>query len=350
MTAHPSPPLHDGPAGSAPVSTDAPATFRRRPAPRSPGEATLRFAPPPSPSGLRHAAEQFLIHLRVECGLADHTIESYARDLRNFAVGLPPACAPDDVDPEDVIVWMERLAREGYAPSSRSRMLVSTRSFFAFTQREGWVRLDPCRAADSPRLWRLLPHELSPSEVDALLAAEPGETFPSLRNRAILEVFYATGARVSEVGGLRLRDVDLEAGVLKVQGKGSKERLVLLHPTARDITARYLAEARGRLARPAFAPVDASMGWVFLSRTGRRLDRTNIFRLVKAAARRAGLSKRVYPHLLRHSFATHLLAGGANLRVVQTLLGHARLATTEIYTHVNIRQLRAAHAAFHPRA
>ena len=308
--------------------------------------AALRYAPPGEPSGLTREVGAFMDYLRVECGAADHTRESYARDLRCFAARLPPGRGAGGVTAEDVYQWLERLSLEGYAPSSRARMLVAVRVFFRFAQREGWLRLDPCRAADSPRLWRLLPHELSPAEVEALLVSGPGEGPAALRDRAVLETFYATGARVSEVCGLHAGQLALEEATMRVLGKGRKERIVLLTGRAVEALGQYLD------ARPApegAAPASAA-DWVFRSRTGRRLERTAVFRLVKAAALRAGIRKNVYPHLLRHSFATHLLAGGANLRVVQTLLGHARLTTTEIYTHVSNQQLRKAHAAFHPRA
>lgn len=303
---------------------------------------SLRIAPP-ADSALAHAARLFLQYLRVECGLTGNTLESYARDLRAFAALIPPERTPEEVDPDDVFAFVSELARREYAPSTRARMLVGVRMFFRFCVNEGLAKEDPCRRAESPKLWKLLPVDLSVDEVSRLLAAPSGKTAKEGRDRAILELFYATGARVSEVCALGVADINLSEGWARVQGKGSRERIVLLGiPAVMAVTA-YLDDRRVRPAR-LFDP-----SRLFRSRTGRGLERTAIFRVVKAAARRAGIEKNVYPHLLRHSFATHLLEGGANLRVVQALLGHARLTTTEIYTHVDIRRKQETHAKFHPR-
>ncbi len=292
------------------------------------------------------AVGQFLEYLRVECGLARNTELAYGHDLALFEAFLEPRrrARPDRVGGADVVAFVADLAKRGLCPASRARALIAVRMFFRFCRDEGLAEVDPCEIVDQPRLWKHLPSDLSPDEVDRLLQAEDGVSPLSLRNRAILEVFYATGARVSEVCDLRTGDMDLNARTMRLHGKGGKERMVPLGRAACEALDAYLAGVRPLLARP------HSPAHVFLSRTGRRLDRENVFRVVKRTAAKAGIGKNVYPHLLRHSFATHLLENGANLRVVQDLLGHADLATTELYTHLKQKHLHTAYNAFHPRA
>jgi integrase/recombinase XerD len=198
-------------------------------------------------------------------------------------------------------------------------------------------------ALDSPRLWKRLPSVLSPPEVDQLLAAPDTRTALGLRDRAILEMLYATGVRASEVGSLDVDSVHFAYGYLRCMGKGSRERVVPVGRAALELTRRYVAEVRPRLLRGRTAAA------LFVSRTGRRLSRLDIWRLVKKHARRAGIPKNLYPHALRHSFATHLLAGGADLRSVQEMLGHVSIITTQIYTHVDKDRLKEIHRRYHPR-
>ena len=291
------------------------------------------------------AAQSYLSYVRVECGLADNTLESYERDLRAFQLYLGEDRPPASVRGGDITSYIGWMAESGLAASSRVRMFVTLRCFFRFCESEGLVSADPTKFTETAKLWRHLPNDLSPSEVTRLLMAEGGADPLSIRNRAVLELFYATGARVSEVCDMKLSSLDLEACTVRLFGKGSKERMVLLGRASVQAVRRYLSESRSHFHPEAVQPVH-----LFLSRTGRRMDRTAVFRIVKAAAAKAGIAKNVYPHLLRHSFATHMLEGGANLRAVQILLGHASLETTEIYTHVNRPHLVAAYAAFHPRA
>lgn len=299
-------------------------------------------------SRFEDAARMFLDYARIECGLAGNSIESYERDLRAFAFFLGPDRTIDSVRGDDITAYIAWMAERGLSPRSRARMFVALRCFFRFCAVERIVGSDPSQFADCPKVWRHLPHDLSPSEVKGLLEAESGNDPQSLRNRAILEVFYATGARVSEVCDLKVGDVDMRERTVKLSGKGSKQRMTPLGQAALESLAVYLNGARRLLVSK--TRLKGDQGWLFLSRTGRQLLRENVFRIVKAAAYKAGITKNVYPHLLRHSFATHMLEGGANLRAVQMLLGHENLETTEIYTHVHRPYLVEAYGNFHPRA
>lgn len=290
----------------------------------------------------------FLEYVRVECGLADNSVESYERDLRAFAAHAGEERGPESISGEDVGLYIGWMAERGLSPTSRARMFVSLRCFFRFCHAEGIIAHDPTRIADCPKVWKHLPHDLSPAEVVRLLAVEDGDDPQSVRNRAILEVFYATGARVSEVCGIKVFDIGLAERTIRLSGKGSKQRMTPLGQAAVEAIGRYVNGPRAVLC--ARNRTGGDPGWLFLSRTGRKLLRESVFRVVKAAAAKAGIAKNVYPHLLRHSFATHMLEGGANLRAVQMLLGHASLETTEIYTHIHRPHLMEAYGAFHPRA
>lgn len=293
------------------------------------------------------AITNYLNYARVECGLADNSLISYERDLRAFISFFGGERTLESIEGQDIAAYIAWLAERGLSPKSRARMFVSLRCFFRFCCNEGSLEHDPTQYSDCPKVWRHLPHDLSPGEVTLLLEAESGDDVHSIRNRAILEVFYATGARVSEICDLKMGDVDFEERTVRLLGKGSKERMTPLGKPAIEAILRYVNGPRNILM--ARNPAGRQL-WLFVSRTGRRMVRESVFRVVKAAAARAGIAKNVYPHLLRHSFATHMLEGGANLRAVQMLLGHASLETTEIYTHVHRPHLVEAYANFHPRA
>jgi len=298
-------------------------------------------------SRFAHAITNYLDYGRVECGLAANSLLSYERDLRAFISYLGVDRELESITGKDVSAYIAWMSERGLSPKSRARMFVSLRCFFRFCCSEGVLTQDPAQFSDCPKIWRHLPHDLSPAEVTRLLEAESGEDVHSLRNRAILEMFYATGARVSEICDLKVTDVDLDERTVRLLGKGSKERMTPLGKPAVDAVERYLTGARGILKSRSSA---GHPPWLFVSRTGRRMVRESVFRVVKTAAAKAGISKNVYPHLLRHSFATHMLEGGANLRAVQMLLGHSSLETTEIYTHVHRPHLVEAYSTFHPRA
>lgn len=310
-----------------------------RPGPATPGARPL---PPQLGAGLA----DLLDALRLEAGLAPNTLAAYRRDLERFLRSLARAGAADfDAATPDVIVaHLGDLRRGGAAETSVARALTSIRVLLRFLVAEGVLRRDPTFDIATPKLRRLLPSTLGPEEVERLLAAPLGDGWRAERDRALLEVLYATGARVSEALGLRTDDLDPALRGLRLHGKGDKMRTVPLGERARIALAAWLAGGRRVVARGQARPE------VFLTRSGKALDRTAAWRRVKAAALAAGLPGTLSPHGLRHSFATHMLEGGADLRAVQELLGHASIRTTEVYTHLDAEHIRTVHKMHHPRA
>jgi len=295
--------------------------------------------------GTDEAVRAFLEYLVVECGLAENSIQAYRRDLRHFCAYLATRRKPGlgSVKAQDIVGFLTREKARGLSANSVSRELVAVRMLFKFLAVEGRVAKNVASTLESPHLWRRLPDVLDVGDVEALLAApSPAEPL-GLRDRALLEVMYATGARVSEAAGLKLEWVNFDFRFLRCFGKGSKERIVPIGRRAVEALRAYLERARPRLDR-------RGSPFLFLSKSGRRLRRENIWARVRKHARAAGLRKKVSPHTLRHSFATHLLQGGADLRSVQEMLGHANIATTQIYTHVDKDRLKAVHKKYHPRA
>ncbi len=294
------------------------------------------------------AIDAFLAHAVVERGLARRTVEAYARDLGRLAAHLEAQGVerPEALRREHVTSFAQALEGAGLAPRSRARALVAVRRFARHLLATGRLVRDASEGLVTPRLDRPLPRLLRPHETEALLAAAEPKGPLGLRDRAMLEVAYGAGLRVSELVGLPLSGLDRRAGLLRVMGKGGHERLVPLGEPALAALELWLAEGRPRWARRARA-ADAA---VFLTARGRAMTRQNFFVRLRALARRAGLpAARLSPHVLRHAFATDLLDGGADLRAVQTLLGHADLATTQIYTHVSRRRLKETVEARHPR-
>ena len=291
----------------------------------------------------------FLHYLMAECGVSPNTLAAYRADLVRFA-GWRKANAPGPLAAlgiRDLSGYVDHLGAAGLAPSSIARHLASLSTYFRFLIFDGRLTENVAKLLVAPAIWDRLPTVLGPSSVDRLLEAPPAGTALGRRDRAALETLYATGCRASEVVGLRLRpaDLDLEAGTARCVGKGDKERIVPLGHRARQSLALYLREAR-----PALVAGRSATAEVFVSRTGRPLSRVGLWRIVKVHARAAGLPESVGPHTLRHSFATHLLAGGADLRAVQELLGHASIATTQVYTRVEMSRLLEVHDRFHPRS
>ena len=287
--------------------------------------------------------EEFLSYLATELQLSPHTTDAYRRDLDRLLAG-----ATDLPDRTAIMAHLGEL-RSRLAPASVLRAMAAMRGFYRFLHAEGAVGEDPTAGLLGARLEQTLPRVLGRDSIELLLDAEPaaeaGQPL-AVRNRAILHLLYASGARVSEIAALPASSFDPNHAFLRVVGKGSKERLVPLSEPARDQLVAYLDQVRPVLAsRARNRPPDA----LFLSRTGRALERVRIYQIVRAAARRAGITLACSPHSLRHAFATHLVSGGADLRAVQELLGHASLATTQIYTHVDSKRLRDVHAKFHPR-
>jgi integrase/recombinase XerD len=292
------------------------------------------------------SVQSFLEYLRLECGASENTIAAYRRDLAKFHEFLERASVRElpGIRPPHITRFLRREVERGRSAASAARYLAAVRSYLRFLVSEGAIRSSSAESIEAPSLWHRLPVVLSPTEVDRLLAAPDGDRPLVIRDKAMLETLYATGARATEVVSLAPDGVDLGIGYARVFGKGRKERIVPLGRPAIASIRRYLHEARGRLA----ARRDG--GTLFLSRTGRRVGRERLWEIVRHYARAAGIDKDVHPHTLRHSFATHLLGGGADLRVVQEMLGHANIRTTELYTHLDASRLRTVHATYHPRA
>jgi len=305
--------------------------------------ATLRGSGPSAPAALPALVVDYLTALRLESGLAELTIASYRRDLAQLAGHLSAAgVALEGVRTDDLRGF---LAAGEWRPSTRARKTAAIRSFYAYLVRIGVLGVDPTVGLASPRLAPGLPKPLSVEQVERLLTRPPG-TPSGLRDRAVLEVLYGSGLRASEAVRLRLQDVDLEVGFVRTMGKGSKERVVPLGRKAVAAIRAYLTRGRPLLGLPG----GIKPPQVFLNARGRGLSRQGLHLVVKKYAREAGLGADVSAHTLRHSFATHLVEGGADLRAVQEMLGHADLATTQIYTHLSTAHLRKVYEDAHPRA
>jgi len=287
----------------------------------------------------------FRNYMTAERGMAKNTVLAYGRDLDRFAGWVAGGGLDDYLRPglRELVNYLGHLRDEQLAPPSVARHLVALKMFYRFLRLEERATDGTVELLSSPALWERIPQVLSPDNVEQLLAAPQATDRFYLRDRALLETLYATGSRASEVVGLRLEDVYLDSAFLKCLGKGNKQRVVPLGRPAVEALKAYLGEQRPELTKAADAP------WVFVSRGGRALTREMLWVIVKKYVRRAGLNARVSPHTLRHSFATHLLSGGADLRTVQELLGHANIRTTQMYTHVDRDRLRAVHRKFHPR-
>jgi integrase/recombinase XerD len=302
-----------------------------------------------TPTRLDRAIDDFLTYLHVERGLADATIRAYRGDLDDFASARGSA-AQWDKGADACLRYLAARTRRGrphdpgLAPTSLRRRAASIRGFYRFAFGEGLIEVDVASHIDLPRQPRLLPETLTVEEVERLLDAAP-----DLRGRTLLELLYAAGLRVSEALGLDREDLSIDGGYVRVIGKGDHERLVPVGDIALDWLGRWLAEGRPALLEVAGIRFERG-GPVFLGDRGRRLARQQAFAIVRTAARRAGLPERVGPHTLRHSFATHLLEGGADLRIVQELLGHASISTTQLYTHLTGERVREVYARAHPRA
>ena len=295
--------------------------------------------------------------LTVERGLAANSLAAYRRDLRRYAEFLRDRGEEDPtaVSEETVLAYVEHLKSERdddgnarFAPASVARALVAVRSFHRFCLEEGFLAGDPSEEVGAPRVPQGIPKALTEDEVEALLGAVVGDTPRALRDRAIVETLYATGVRISELVGLDRHDLDLDDGLIRVFGKGSKERIVPVGRSARDALGAYLAHGRPQLVRPNSTAEDREA--VVLNARGGRLSRQSCWKIVRTAGERAGLTGRLSPHVLRHSCATHMLERGADIRVVQELLGHASISTTQVYTKVSPERLRAVYEAAHPRA
>jgi integrase/recombinase XerD len=290
--------------------------------------------------------DAYLTHLRVERRLADHTLESYSRDLQRlgeFAAALEKPV--QRLDRHDLEGFVDSLMNEGLSPRSVARTVAAVRGFYRFAVLTQHLKTNPADDLQAPRAWPALPKFLGIEEVERLITQPDTATPRGLRDRALIEVLYATGLRVSELIHLRASDLNLEAGYLSTTGKGNKQRIVPIGDQAAGWLTKYIREGRPALMGKRTSP------WLFVNaKQGGSLSRVGFWKILKAYGQKAGLPRALSPHVLRHSFATHLLEHGADLRSIQMMLGHADLSTTQIYTHVLEARLRAVYDRFHPRA
>ena len=291
------------------------------------------------------AFRNYLNYLRVEKGVSSNTVDAYRRDTQKFLLFLQGQdWTLETVGKKELLRYLQHLY-ERLSPRTIIRTLASLRSFYRFLLLDGYLSKDPSETLESPRAWRTLPQYLTQEEVEQLLQQPDLSTPYGLRDQAMLETLYATGLRVSELVGLRTDEINLEAGFLRTLGKGNKERIVPIGDSAIAWIQRYLREAR-----PYFLRKHASGPFLFITRRGGSMSRQFFWMIVLRYGKRAGIEKRLSPHVLRHSFATHLLEHGADLRAVQMMLGHADISTTQIYTHVSRERLKKVYDKYHPRA
>ncbi len=282
--------------------------------------------------------ETFVSYLVSERGFSPHTIAAYAKDVRLFLEFLKEKnLSLEKIQKEDFFSYLSFLQEKSYASSSMYRIMVSIKVFFRFLKKEGFLGQDIVKDVDLPKIWQLIPSVLSVKEVEKLLLEPKCDDFIGSRDRAILELLYATGMRVSECCQLKISDVD--DGFVKVHGKGRKDRMVPIGKSALEAVDHYLLHFYQK----------GKSDFLFISRSGKAIDRQTVWHRVKFYAKKAGIEKKISPHTLRHSFATHLLENGADLRLIQEMLGHEDVATTDRYTHISANHLTRAFSAFHPR-
>jgi integrase/recombinase XerD len=296
-------------------------------------------------SFLQDCVKEFISYLSVERGLSNNTILSYRRDLDKFIRFLTQRGikALDSVSKDDLVAFLWSQREKGLRENSIARCLCAIKSFFRFLIQEGRTTNNPGQFFQSAKLWKHLPQVLTVDEVKALLTKPDMRSWKGIRDRAILELLYATGMRVSEISDMRLEDLNLELEFVRPMGKGRKERIVPLGNKAKSAVKTYLEKVRPKLSKSASVP------FLFLSRRRRKISRQGIWKIIKSYVAGLGIEKKVTPHTLRHSFATHLLERGADLRLIQEMLGHSDISTTQIYTHLDTERLKAVHRKYHPR-
>jgi len=294
---------------------------------------------------MKELVDTFLSYLSVERGLSRNTIISYKEDLEHYIEFLTALHIDtfSKTTKNEVIDFMLNQKERGISPNSVARRLAAIKVFYRFMVRERILKTDPTSLIDSPKLWKKIPETLSLNEVDALLSQPNIKNPQGVRDKAILETFYATGMRVSEVVNLKSANVNLEVGFLRCIGKGNKERIIPLGKKAISSLKRYLDAARKHMLK------QKESEFIFLNRSGKKISRQSLWKIIKRYAKEARIKKPIRPHILRHSFATHLLERGADLRSVQEMLGHANISTTQIYTHISKDRLKTIHRTFHPR-
>jgi len=289
--------------------------------------------------------DQFLFFMEAERAVSRNTILAYSRDLKKFAVYRKNINKKlSAFSREDIIEFLLKLKDSGLKTVSIARNLASIKTFWRFLTEEGLVEKNIAAIVETPKTWKTIPDVLSVEEIERLLEVPPKRDRIGIRDRAILEIMYASGLRVSEVADLKTININLDSNFLKCQGKGGKERIVPFGGLAEKAVRHYLESARGKLSKKT---VDEHL---FLSRLGRKISRQGLWKIIRKYAREARINKKITPHTLRHSFATHLLEGGVELRALQEMLGHADISSTQIYTHVNKERLQKIHQKFHPRA
>lgn len=289
--------------------------------------------------------DEFINYLAVERGLADNTLLAYRRDLTKYALFLKGRRVDHggQVLRAHVTDFMFSQKNQGILATSICRCLSAIKMFHRFLVREGLAPEDPTNLVDTPKLWKRVPETMTTGEIEAMINATQGSGWQVIRDKAILELFYASGMRVSELVNLNVESINFDIGYVRCIGKGRKERIIPVGKRAREAVQRYCETSRKRLAK------EKSSSILFLSRLGRKISRQGIWKLIKSYARKAKIQKEIKPHTLRHSFATHLLEHGADLRSVQEMLGHSDISTTQIYTHVDRERLKSVHKQFHPR-
>jgi len=294
---------------------------------------------------MNHYLDHYLNYLAVERGLANNTLDAYGRDLARYLDYLESQkiVALENISASIVLRFLSHLKNAGLSPRSRARALAALRTFHKFLVREKITKDNPTDQVVSPKSLTALPHTLAPLDVESLLSSPKGESALAWRDRAMLEIIYATGLRVSELVSLKLSDLQMDVGYLTAFGKRSKQRIVPLGETAIAALQEYLQNGRPGLEK------QKGSHFLFLNRSGEGLTRQGFWKIIKRRALEAGISQSITPHTMRHSFATHLLENGADLRSVQAMLGHADISTTQIYTHVTRERLRKMHAEHHPR-
>lgn len=289
--------------------------------------------------------DEFINFLAVERGLADNTLLAYRHDLSKYCAFLSDKGVRDvnRIKRDDVTKYMFDQKAKEMSTNSICRNLAAIKTFHRFLVRERLAKEDPTNLVDTPKLWKRVPDVLTIQEVEAILAATKGKGWQVVRDNAILELFYASGMRVSELVNLKVENVNLEVGYVRCIGKGQKERIIPIGRRAKESVLKYCQNVRAGLLKDKF------VNFLFVSRLGKRISRQSVWKLIKFYAKKAKIKKEIKPHTLRHSFATHLLEHGADLRSVQEMLGHSDISTTQIYTHVDKERLKSVHKQFHPR-